>query len=185
MRNESTSDDWKLVSLQAFQEIAGKSASSDFRKILEEEGIDCEDLVTRGRACVSRALAHVFDEEDAERTSNLSQVVNLLRRSVDLSQSQLAEKAMVALEEIERIEENRSYIPTPRCLAKLEDYFKLKPRTLAVAAGAVSVVRDPEQFQEGIKAFRFAACSNGMDELSTKEQALLTEFVRFVAQFTE
>ena len=99
-----------------------------------------------------------------------SSVVALLRRKKGLTHAELAERAFVAEKEVRSLEEDPTFSPRPRTLAQLEDFFRLKPRILAILAGEVRVERH-EVLRAEVK--RYAANSTGIGKLTRDEKRVL------------
>ena len=176
---------------RAFRESILEVSEDELREVLEQEGEDFDELADRGQAAIDRAFRQVpgaEQKDSAEKSSmeglhrGLGALVTLLRRKKKLSEEELAARARVPVEEVRRIEFDASYTPGIRTVAQLEDFFRLKPRMLAILAGAVRVQRQAE-FRAEVQ--KFAALSSGMGKLSREEKKLLAEFVRLLSDYTE
>ena len=179
---------------RAFRDSILDASESEVREALEEEGHDRQELISRGRAVKGRALAQtrgsvVAGVSAAQAPSNLQDLhrglgicLQLLRRTKKLSEEQLAEKARVPVDEVRRIEFDPSFTPRPRTLAQLEDFFRLKPRSLGVLSGAWRVERG-DALREDVK--RFAALSSGMGKLTREEKRLLAQFVKLLSSYAK
>jgi transcriptional regulator with XRE-family HTH domain len=103
-------------------------------------------------------------------------LLQLARRAKGLTWEQLAVKAHVDAKELESIESNPSYAPTPRTVYKIAQYLKLPERKLMALSGLVQL-RDP-RFSE--VAIRFAAHSEPGQKLTGEERQALEDFVKFL-----
>lgn len=168
----------------ALREILLETPEGELRDLVAESGQDFADLVARGRAAVQRALTKSTEEaaQVEELHRGLGPLVLMLRRREQLSSEKLAQQARIDPAELRRIEVDTHFTPSPRTIANLEDFFKLKPRSLAILAGSVRVQRGAELRAE---VQRFAAMSSGMSKLSKEEKRLLAKFVTLLSDYTE
>jgi transcriptional regulator with XRE-family HTH domain len=102
----------------------------------------------------------------------------MLRRRDSLDESDLACKADVDENEIQRIEYDPDFLPSPRTLYKLEQTFSLPPGVLAKLAGAI---KHPSPGLEE-QALKFAANAKSMGTLTRTEREILNAFVKFLAE---
>ena len=149
----------------ALREILLDTPETDLREFVAESGQDFADLASRGRAAAQRALKKCAqDSVQVEQLHRgLGALIIMLRRREQLSQERLALQARIDPVELRRIESDTHFTPGPRTIAHLEDFFKLKPRSLAILAGSVRVQRGAELTAE---VQRFAAMASGMTKLS-------------------
>lgn len=104
-------------------------------------------------------------------------LLRLLRREKKLTVDQLASFVQVEPEELIIIEHNPRYIPKPRTVFQISQYFHLPDRPLMELANVTTAHNDSLHDA----AVRFAAQSSKVMELSQEERAALTEFVTFLA----
>jgi transcriptional regulator with XRE-family HTH domain len=165
-------------------EVLLETPEAELRELLAESGHDFADLAARGRAAAQRALTKSAQEsvQVEELHRGLGTLVFMLRRREHLSPEELALQARIDPGELRRIESDTQYTPSPRTVARLEDFFNLKPRSLAILAGCVRVQRGAELSAE---VQRFAAMSSGMAKLSKEERRLLAAFVKLLSEYVE
>lgn len=178
------------VMSRALRDSMLEASEDELRQVLEAESEDFDELTDRGQVAIDRALVRALVGEEEEGRSveeelhrGLGALVTLLRRKKKLNEEELAAQARVPVGEIRRIEFDLTYTPRIRTIARLEDFFRLKPRSLAILAGAVRVQRQEEEFRAQVH--KFAANSSDMGKLSGDEKRLLSEFVRFLSDYTE
>ena len=92
----------------------------------------------------------------------------------------MAEEARVDAAELQGIERDPAFDPSPRTVYQLEQYFKLRERSLVMLSGAVRVDNDVRE-----EAVRFAASSENIHGLTKEERALLNQFVKFLTRHTD
>lgn len=168
----------------ALREILLDMPEGELRDVVAESGQDFAHLASRGRAAVERALKKCALESGQieQLHRGLGALVIMLRRREQLSQERLAVQARIDPIELRRIETDTRFTPGPRTIAHLEDFFKLKPRSLAILAGSVHVQRGEELTAE---VQRFAAMASGMAKLSKEEKRLLATFVKQLNEYTK
>ena len=155
---------------------------AEFDAALLSAGESPADLLAVGKHAIARALTDFSKEvapsqtNDATLRKGLSTLVSMLRRRDGLSEEALATNARVDVEEIKCIETDVSYMPRPRTIYQLEEYFQLPARSLARLSGLTAT--HPPGFQEEV--LRFAASSKSLHKLTRDEKRLLNEFVRFL-----
>ncbi len=178
------------VMSRALRDSMLEASEDELRQVLEAESEDFDELTDRGQVAIDRALVRALVGEEEEGRSveeelhrGLGALVTLLRRKKKLNEEELAAQARVPVGEIRRIEFDLTYTPSIRTIARLEDFFRLKPRSLAILAGAVRVQRQEEEFRAEVH--KFAANSSDMGKLSGDEKRLLSDFVRFLSDYTE
>jgi transcriptional regulator with XRE-family HTH domain len=117
--------------------------------------------------------------EEPQSESVLGLFVFQLRRRDKLTVAQLAERLRVSPEEIETIEKNPRYGPRPRTLHQLATYSDVPANNL------VRLVPDAANVDEQVEqaAYRFAASSDGLSDLSRKERRGFNDFVKFLAKY--
>ena len=172
----------------AFRESILDASEEELRQALRDEGRDFEEEAARAQHVIERAFQQAgvaLPMPANKRSEHLGELLSLLRRKKKLTEAKLALVAGVPLQDVQRAESDPSFVPSLRTLARLEDFFELKERTLSILAGAVRVQKDPVQFREGFERFKWAAFSRGMGKLSREEKAQLAEIIRFLGTFTE
>ena len=172
----------------AFHESILDASEEELRQVLQGEGRDLEEEAASAQDVIERAFQDAgvaVPTIPAEKHEHLGELLSVLRRKKKLTEAQLAAKARIPLEQIQRAESDPTFVPSLRTLAQLEDFFKLKDRTLSVLAGRVRVQKNAEQFREGVERFRWAAFSRGMEKLSREEMKLVKEIIRFLGDYTE
>lgn len=179
---------------RVFRDSILGASDEELKDALDQEGLDRQELVRRGRSVIDRALAQARGGDSAKPTvaqapadfedlhKGLGVCIQLLRRKKRISEEELAERARVPVEEVRRIEFDPTYTPRPRTLFQLEDFFRLKPRSLGVLAGAWRV-EEGEALREHVR--RFAALSSSMDKLTRDEKRLLAEFVELLGNYVK
>lgn len=180
---------------RAFRDSILDASEDELKEALEQEGHNRQELVRRGRAVIDRALAQTRDGVAAEPAveqefsdlqdlhKGLGICIQMLRRKKQLSEEELAAQARVPVDEVRRIEFDPSFTPRPRTLYQLENFFKLKPRSLGVLSGAVRAQGEGDAFREGVR--RFAALSSGMGKLTRDEKRLLAQFFKLLDNHTD
>lgn len=108
----------------------------------------------------------------------LSLLVKMTRRKDRLTIQQFADKIRVAPTEVEEIENNPKYAPRPRTIHNLAEYVRVPPRTILSLMPTA-----PKQDKElNDAAYRFAASSGDLTELSKQERNSLRDFVNFLSK---
>ena len=172
----------------AFRESILEATEEELRQTLRDEGRDLEDEAARAQYVIEEAFkvaGLVLPDVTGERPEHLGDLVCLLRRRKKLTEAKLALQAGVSLADILRTEADPTFVPSLRTLARLEDFFKLKNRTLSTLAGVVRIQKDAAGFREGVDRFAWAAFSRGMEKLSQNERKQLDEIIRFLGDYTE
>lgn len=177
---------------RALRDTLLEASGTELNDAIEGAGLDAEQLAHAGRSAVRRGLRRAleFPATDVEADSSspsddeslhkgLGALVLMLRRRDALTQEQLAERARVDLEDIQRIESDPTFAPGPRTLFQLEQFFKLRERSLAVLSGAIRARSDETLRDEVVK---FAAHCPAVAKLTREEKKLLNNFVKFLAK---
>lgn len=176
-----TKDDPTAALFRAMRKFVLIADAESLAAAVDEAGVDHGVLVRNGRTAAARALDAAAQEaktaEVVELHEGLSVLLRLLRRREGLSHEQLGQRARVDSDELRRIENDHAYVPKPRTIFQLEQFFQLPKRSLVKLAG-MSRDRTP-QFTEGV--LRFAASSKAMHQLTKDEHRLLNDFVRFLS----
>lgn len=171
---------------RAFREFVLEADAKDLEEAIVAMGEDSKQLAESSRAIAVEALKRnemrvgVENQERVEAEAlheGLSALIQLLRRREGMSEEDLAKRARVDVEEIRRIEVDRSYTPSPRTIYQLEQVFRLPSRTLVLLSGAKKRTR-PDFTNE---VMRFAANAKTMGKLNSAEMKLLNEFVNFLS----
>lgn len=102
--------------------------------------------------------------------------VQLLRRDRNLTIDQLASVVQISTKELISIERDPHFIPDPRTVNRISEYFRLPDRSLLNLANLTTSHND--RLRDA--AEKFAATSSIAIELSREERAALTEFVHFL-----
>lgn len=174
------SEDRMASIFYAMRELLLAADSESLATALDEAGIDPADFARAGRAAANRALAAAKRKASADDVGTLheglSVLLQLLCRRDGVSHEQLAQQARIEAEEINRIETDLTYMPNPRTIYQLEQFFRLPKRSLVKLTG---MTQDHSQrFTEEV--MRFAASSKTMHKLTRSEEQLLNAFVRFL-----
>lgn len=172
----------------AFRESILEASEEELREVLQEEGRDLEEEAARAQDVIERAFQQAgvaFPTPVEEKPEHFGELLSVLRRKKNVTETKLAMQAGVPLEQIQRAESDPTFVPSLRTLARLEDFFKLKERTLSILVGAVRVQKDAAQFREGVEGFKWAAFSRGMEKLSREERKQLNKIIRFLGDYTE
>jgi|694.fasta_scaffold94929_4 hypothetical protein len=130
---------------------------------------DCTDSTNGGDQ------GQVIDEEFAESLA-FGTLIEFKRRDQRLSVEQLASAARVDVAEIVKIEQDPKYVPHPRSVHQLAMFFNLPQRALLKLSNVTTVHNN----QLRNAAYRFAANSSKIAELSREERVAMTEFVEFL-----
>ncbi len=158
-----------------------EASEVDLRETLGESGENFDQLAARGLAAAQRALgAHDDADQVRDLHRGLGTLIRLLRRHSQLSTDELAERARIDASELRSIESDPSFDPNPRTIVQLEQYFKLRTRSLVILSGAVRVEHDVQE-----EAIRFAASSEDMSHLTREEKKLLNGFVKYLREHTD
>lgn len=114
--------------------------------------------------------------ESGKRVRVFGCVVKQLRISMKATVNDLAKASQIQAEEVEMIEADDGYVPKPRTVSQLAEYFGIaKPAFIQLAGLAKQ--SDP-RLTEG--AVRFAACSTNMNIGDREQQRAVREFVRIL-----
>ncbi|QDU70135.1 hypothetical protein [Engelhardtia mirabilis] len=172
----------------AFRESILEASEGELRQALQNEGLDLDEEAARAQDVIEKAFEKAGVHLPApanEGPEHLGELLLLLRRKKKLTEAKLALQAGVPVEDVLRTESDPTFVPSLRTLARLEDFFKLKDRTLSILAGAVRVQKDAAEFREGVEQFKWAAFSRGMGKLSREEKKQLDQIIRFLGDYTE
>ena len=153
--------EWCLA--KAREEVGGDISAG---RLLFEEG--------------QEAPEHV-DSNQANLRMVLSRVVNLTRRQKGMGLEEFSRAADIDLEEAITIENVGSRSPSPRTLYQVSKTLDLPLKGLMQLAGLSS---HREGGSLSSEALRFAANSEPIRDLSSKETAALEDFVAILAQQT-
>lgn len=104
-------------------------------------------------------------------------LLDLTRREHRLSWEQFAGKLEVDVTELMRIENDESFVPTPRTVYRIAEYLRISPEKLAILSGLA--IAKNTQFKEA--TIKFAARSQPIEELTSEEHTALEEFVVFLS----
>jgi HTH-type transcriptional regulator, competence development regulator len=115
-------------------------------------------------------------EESVDRCA-FSSLIQLLRRAKKLTVGRLAELARVEASELLMIENDMRYLPRPRTVHQLAQFFGL-PENRLIELSSLKTVKN-HNLQDA--AVRFAANAKNISELSREEQSALNEFVKFLS----
>ncbi len=116
-------------------------------------------------------------EDDFVEMYAFGALVELLRRDRMLSIEELAAKARVTAVELLNIENDPKYVPKPRTVHQLAEFFEIPQRSLLKLANVTTVHND--RLRDA--AVRFAASSSQVMKLNREERVALTEFVEFLS----
>lgn len=111
--------------------------------------------------------------QSRELRKALGVVVRDLRLKQGLSISELAARAQISKDELQKVEEDPSYTARPRLIYQLSKYFDFPLATLSQMSGATEEV-DPTVCKEVLK---YAAYSDGRSSLSEEQKEVLDNFV--------
>jgi len=118
-----------------------------------------------------------FEPEEFVELHAFGGLIQFLRRDRMLSIEQLASRAQIDPLEILTIERDAKYLPKPRTVHQLAQFFKLPERPLLKLSNVTT--DHSEKLRDA--AVRFAANSTKVMELSREERAALSEFVDFLS----
>lgn len=116
-------------------------------------------------------------EDEFVETYAFGTLVAMLRRDRMLSVEELAKDARISAADLLNIEVDPKYVPSPRAVHQLAEYFHIPQRSLLKLANVTIVHND--RLRDA--AVRFAASSSQVMKLSREERAALTEFVDFLS----
>jgi transcriptional regulator with XRE-family HTH domain len=116
-------------------------------------------------------------EEDFAESFAFSTLMRLSRRERGLSVVQLSSKAGVAVPEIISIENDRDYIPKPRTVFQLANFFGISSGSLMKLANLTKVQDDTFRRE----TIRFAANATDFVNLGEHERELLHQYVHFLS----
>lgn len=105
-------------------------------------------------------------------------LVNLMRRKKNLSLERLSEEIDVDISELVEIEDDIRHKPEPRTVFLISNHFNI-PRNRLMQISGLAVQKDAHLMEE---AFRFAARSDPLVELSTEENAALAAFISVLSE---
>lgn len=181
-RRRQTVADHSLRSTLA--EIVLETSREELLEALGEKQLAEE--ARHSHAVIRKALQSVGIEPLAEASApelhvGLGTMLRLLMRREGLSEDELAERAEIGVDELRRIQLDPKHEPSPRTIYRLERFFDLPSRSVAILAGAVKV-EEEGSFKEGV--LKFAAQSASMRKLTREERRHLSQFVKFLAQVT-
>lgn len=165
-------------------DIVLEASKEELVEALGEEEFVAE--AERGRDLVLQALQKAGFGAVAEDTAlqlhqGLGTMLKLLKRRDGLSDAKLAEEARIDEEELRRITLDPIYEPSPRTIYRLEQFFDLPKRSIAILAGAVKV--EDSAFTHDV--VQFAAKSASIGRLTREERRHLNQFVKLLGEFTE
>lgn len=169
---------------RALCEFVHDASSEELRDALRSAGQDMDTIAAHARAVVSRALETSCGRSATEESNaatldlrrSLGALVQLLRRRERLTPEELAARARIDLQEVQKVEGDPTFAPSPRTVYQLEQFFRLPSRTLVVLSGQVRSV-GPSLHDEAV---RFAARATSLGHLTRDERRLLTAFVAFL-----
>lgn len=104
--------------------------------------------------------------------------LRFIRLAKGLSCQKLANEADVDEKEIEKIENDETYVPEPRTVYQLSKFLKLPPEKMLQLAGHLTVTDSEFSMQ----AERFAARAKNLGKLNKEQHAALKEFVKYLAK---
>ena len=181
-KRRQTVDEAALRSTLA--EIVLETPGEELLEALGQGGL--ENDAERSRAVIQKALQEADVEPleaggGPELRQGLGAMLGMLMRREGLSEDELAERAKVEVDELRRIRLDPEHVPSPRTIYRLETFFKLPSRGIAVLTGAVRVDDDASFRRE---VHRFAAQSASIGKLTREERRLLSQFVRLLDEAT-
>jgi len=116
-------------------------------------------------------------EDEFVETYAFGTLVTMLRRDRSLSVEELAAEARISAADLLNIEVDPKYVPSPRAVHQLAQYFEIPQRSLLKLANVTIVHND--RLRDA--AVRFAASSSQVMKLTREERVALTEFVDFLS----
>ena len=171
----------RIAMHRGLRSILIEASDDELREAFAGTGEDLDALAARGRAAADRAIAEATGAAGvADLHRGLGALIQMLRRDKRLSVEELAERARVDAAELQGIERDPTFDPSPRTIYQLEQHFKLRERSLVMLSGAVHVGNDVRE-----EAVRFAASSENIHGLTKKERTLLNQFVKFLTKHTD
>lgn len=181
-KRRETVDDAALRSTLA--EIVLETPREELLDALGQEVVEQE--AERSRAVIQQAFEEAGVEPPEpgaapELHQGLGAMLAMLMRREGLSDEELAERAEVEVDELRRIRLDPEHEPNPRTIYRLESFFELPSRGIAILTGAVRVA-DEASFRREV--LRFAAQSASMGKLTREERRLLGQFVELLDEAT-
>lgn len=190
MKNKGNTPKASAKSLfYSFESFCLEGSERELDEAFISDNQSSTELLNRANSAIELALSRASNSQAEKINSSqttkeqkalnkgLQTLVHLLRRNSGLSEAELAEAVRVDADEIRNIEQNEGFTASPRTVYQLEEYFKLKPRTLVLVSGVVT--KHSSNFTNEV--LQFAAHSKEMGKLSKEEKKLLNEFVRFLS----
>lgn len=168
---------------RTMREMLLEAPPEEIRELANEAGLNVVELATAGRAVAQSALErHRRSDSQPESVvflhKGLHTLLSMLRRRDGLDEVELARKADVDFEEIQRIESEPGFIPHPRTIFNLEKQFALPSGVLAKLCGAIKHHSPVVEEQ----ALKFAANAKSIGKLTRAERQLLNEFIKFLTE---
>ena len=148
------------------------------KKTAEEADLEVTAAAPHGVQAMDES--ECIDERREDEFAELhafGSLVRMLRRDRRLAVEQLAANARVDLLEVISIERDPKYVPKPRTVHQLADYFDLPDRALVKLSNA-TITHNSKLMDAAV---RFAANSDKVMELSREERRALDEFVKFLS----
>jgi DNA-binding XRE family transcriptional regulator len=148
-------------------------------RLKEDRGQDyttgriAEQPVDKGNC---NGVAAGVTEEEFSDLHAFGALVQMLRRDRRLGVQELAAQAAIDAAEIVCIEKDPAFVPKPRTVTKIAEYFKLPVRSVVKIANVTTAHGEREK----VAAVRFAANAANMMELTAEEKKALQEFVDFL-----
>ena len=153
------------------------------RQIERDADVECEaGLPLRDSSSIERFVHDAATQEELSSEAKplvLSLLIRQLRRRDQLTSDQLADRLRVAYEDIERVESDPDFVPSPRTMHMIAQYMKVP--TPAVQRLATSIDARNDNVKEA--ALRFAASSDNLSALSRAERRGLNDFVKVLSEY--
>jgi transcriptional regulator with XRE-family HTH domain len=154
-----------------------KARPEDLKEILDAGGLDSKveaDWVEKiVRKHLDEPSAHEAERPAPAANLSFGSFLRMLRHQRKLEIGYLAKKATIDADEIVKIETDAAYLPRPRTVSQLADYFKIPVDRMSMLAGLISKI--PNELQE--ESVRFAANAKKVVGLPKEEAKLLRDFV--------
>ncbi len=149
------------------------------RKSVDIDSVELPERIRDPRAMLDRVKAVEAErlETGTDDTPHVfGHLIEMLRRKKGLNLEQLAKRARINIQELERIEAEEYFEPKPRTVLQLAEFFRIRPDPLLRLAN-LKQQRDG-RIVEG--AYQFAAHANSVQTLTKDERRALDEFVRLL-----
>lgn len=128
-----------------------------------------------------RGLRSAAGTGAGEESIVLATLLRQLRRRDKMDIPTLAHELRVPADELHAIEDDRGFMPKPRTIHQIAEYYRISARALLRLSPAAAE-RDSNLDEV---ATRFAASSEGLSKLSREERKKLNDFIKVLSEYKE